>query len=142
MADKNAIVLHPDGYYVGYEDTTQQEVVGYALSAFGKGYSSEIETLVGIDTSGVVCGIKILSQTETPGLGTKIVEKRYGETSPWFQQQFINKSYNQLYLKKDKPTGTIDAITGATISSVAVTSSVQQAVESVVTQLKLGKDNH
>jgi electron transport complex protein RnfG len=127
MADKSAIESK-DGYYIGYKTPEKKEIVGYVFSAFGKGYSSTIETLIGVDTTGAVCGMKVVYQVETPGLGTKIEETRYGEAAPWFQKQFVGKKLAQLFLKKDKPTGEINDVTGATISSRAVTNSVQQTL--------------
>ncbi|OQX59412.1 hypothetical protein DRQ12_04170 [candidate division KSB1 bacterium] len=114
-------------YYVGYarKDTTNK--VGYIFIARGKGYSSTIETLVGINTAGIIEGIKVLHQLETPGLGAKIVEIRHGEQKPWFQVQFIGKRKDDLTVDKDG--GTIQSITGATISSRALTNSIRQAIE-------------
>ena len=50
------------------------DILGYCVLASRRGYSSLIETMVGIDKEGKVSGIKILSQNETPGLGAKIIE--------------------------------------------------------------------
>jgi len=86
-----------------------------------KGYSSDIEILVGIDKDRKVSGLKILSQRETPGLGAKIVQKQ-------FLDQFIGKQLGDpLEPKKD-----IDAITGATISSRAVCNGVRQVLKSAL----------
>lgn len=132
LANKDAIIFKEAGYYIGYKTTAKEVVVGYVTSAYGKGYSGVIETLVGIDTTGIIQGMKIIRQTETPGLGTKIEEIRYGEKKPWFQQQFMKLSLEKVHLKKNKPTGQIDAITGATISSQAVTGSVQKSVSKLI----------
>lgn len=131
-ADKRTIEFTEDGYYVGYKSPEKEEIAGYVFSAFGKGYSSTIETLIGIDTTGTVRGMKIVYQVETPGLGTKIEEVRYGENAPWFQKQFVGKPLSQIFLKKDKPTGEINDVTGATISSRAVTNSVHQTLKKML----------
>jgi len=110
-------------YYRGYRDSSKQQLVGYAYLAVENGYSSQIETMVGVDTTGKIVGIKILRQLETPGLGTKIEEIRYGETVPYFQLQFLDKLADQLAVDKDG--GQIVSITGATISSRAVTNSIR-----------------
>lgn len=114
-------------YYIGYADKDTTQLVGYITTAYGRGYSSTIVTLVGVDTTGTIRGLKILFQQETPGLGAKIQEIRYGESKPWFQVQFINKNYAKLAVDKDG--GEIKSITGATISSRAVTNSVKKAIE-------------
>ncbi len=120
-------------YYIGYKDSLKQEIAGYAFVAKQYGYSSEIQTMVGIDTLGKIMGIKIMQQIETPGLGTKIEEIRYGETSSWFQQQFIGKKSNQLAVDKDG--GQITSVTGATISSRAVANSIKDELEMMKKQL-------
>ncbi len=53
----------------------------------------------------------------------------YGSTKA-FLAQFAGKAGEQLALKKDNPTGAIDAITAATISSRAVSDTVRAAAES------------
>ena len=136
-ADKTTIdpVIKNDTlrYYIGYTDTLRKEIAGYAVVAKKNGYSSEIQTMVGVDTTGKIIGIKVIQEVETPGLGTKIEEIRYGETAPWFQEQFIGKFYNGLAVKKDG--GEITSITGATISSRAVTNSIAETLQKLEQQL-------
>jgi electron transport complex protein RnfG len=135
-ADKNAIVsVEKNGQkiYKGYESPDTTGLVGYAFVAKGKGYSSEIETMVGVDTTGAVTGTSILHQVETPGLGTKIEEVKHGEEKPWFQRQFLNKTWEEL--KLDKDGGDITSITGATISSRAVTNSIHDGLKNLESEL-------
>ncbi len=116
-------------YYIGYGDSSKQAIAGYAFLAKQPGYSSVIETMVGVDTTGKILGIKIIAQTETPGLGTKITEVKYGQTSSWFQDQFVNQRGAGLAVDKDG--GQIKSITGATISSRAVTVSIKNGLETL-----------
>jgi electron transport complex protein RnfG len=109
-------------YFRAYKSQEKKQVAAYAYIAKGAGYSSIIETLVGVDTSGKILGLKVLSQTETPGLGTKIQQVKYGETKPWFQKQFIARQAEKVAVEKDG--GQIQSITGATISSRAVSNSI------------------
>lgn len=109
-------------YYIGYATAAKKKIVGYAFIAKKYGYSSEIETMVGIDTTGKIIGLKVIDHKETPGLGTKIEEIRYGESSPYFQDQFINRTIDNIALDKDN--GEIKSITGATVSSRAMTESI------------------
>jgi electron transport complex protein RnfG len=85
------------------------------------GYGGPISVMVGIEEGGNVSAIKILSHTETPGLGAKITE-------PAFQEQFAGKS-TETEFKVNKDGGEIDAITAATISSRAVAKGVNYAIE-------------
>ena len=84
------------------------------------GYSSIINALVGVDLNNKITGIGIISQQETPGLGSNIEKES-------FLSQFIGKGIEDLNIKKDG--GKIDAVTGATISSRAITSGVRNAIE-------------
>ncbi|NOY58509.1 MAG: RnfABCDGE type electron transport complex subunit G [Calditrichaeota bacterium] len=125
-ADKTAIVpVKKDDkvlYYRGYANPDTSKFVGYAFVAYGQGYSSVIETMVGVDSTGKIIGLKVMSQMETPGLGSRIEEVKYGEKTPWFQDQFHNR--NAAKLAVDKDGGKIQSITGATISSRALTKSI------------------
>lgn len=95
--------------------------VGYVLKIATTGYSSEISALVGIDSDFKITGVKILSQNETPGLGSKISEKN-------FLSQFTGKISEKVLLKKDDKNGEIDAITSATISSRAITNAIRNKI--------------
>lgn len=102
-----------------FEGEKRGEVIGWVFTASPQGYGGKIGMLVGINLEGRVTGVKILSQKETPGLGVNILK-------PSFLSQFINKTADDpLEPKKD-----IDAITGATISSRAVSSGVRQSIRS------------
>ena len=61
-------------YFTAYASEAREVVRGYTFTAYGKGYSSTIETIVGVDPDGSICGIKIVDQKETPGLGAKVQE--------------------------------------------------------------------
>ncbi len=136
-ADKEAIipVIKDENvlYYKGYTDADTTQFVGYAFVAYGPAYSSTIETMVGVDSVGKIIGLKVMSQTETPGLGTKIEEVKYGESEPWFQKQFFTKLAEKV--KVDKDGGDIQSITGATISSRAVTKSIVNGYEKLKEQI-------
>jgi Na+-translocating ferredoxin:NAD+ oxidoreductase subunit G len=114
-------------YYQGLD--AKKNIKGYVLPVTGKGYSSDISMLVAINAKKEITGLKILSQMETPGLGTRIMEIKEGEQEPWFQVQFVGKKPAEIALKKEG--GKIDAITGATISSRAVTTALAKAIKAL-----------
>jgi len=88
--------------------------IGYIVESFGKGYSSYINMLVSVDKDFIVKKISILHHAETPGLGDEI-EKDY------FLKRFENKSIDNLVVIKGDTADKVEAISGATISSRAVT---------------------
>lgn len=103
-------------YYKAFD--RQKHMLGYVFTASKRGYSSDIVTMVGMDTNGIITHIKILSQDETPGLGAKIVEGT-------FQQQFSGKEASNLDHR-------VDAISGATITSKAVIGSIQEKEKLII----------
>jgi len=119
--------LGDETYYVAKKEN---KTIGYIIRAKQRGYASTITMLVGFDLGGQIVGVKILSQEETPGLGAKINEVRYGENKPWFLKQFEGKIAQELDLKN------IQAITGATISSTAVLEGVKKAVSEFLSTVK------
>ena len=57
-------------YYKAHDK--EGKLIGVAFKALAKGYSSDIETLVGMLPDGTILAIKILNQNETPGLGSRV----------------------------------------------------------------------
>lgn len=106
------------------EGSDGSNVVGYNFTVTPKGYGGLITLVVGIDKEGTVKGIKILSLSETPGLGMK-------STEPAFSDQFKDKKADTLTVVKTAPAsaGEIQAISGATITSRAVTLGVNSALD-------------
>jgi Na+-translocating ferredoxin:NAD+ oxidoreductase subunit G len=112
-------------YYEAWAPGDTSRPMGYAFVASGPGYSSTIETIVGVDSLGHILGMKVLYQGETPGLGTRLQEVKYGDKTAWFPLQFLGKMAGEVGVDKDG--GEIRAITGATISSRAVTRSINES---------------
>jgi electron transport complex protein RnfG len=120
----------PDGprYYAGYDD--EHRLVGVAIEASGQGFADLVKVIYGYAPGQTaVVGMKVLESHETPGLGTKI------DTDAAFRANFealevkVDASGNGItnpveLVKHGKKTQgwEIEAITGATISSRAITS--------------------
>jgi len=123
--DKDTVLLKDGGEeIVFYRGRKDGKIVGVAFSVVApNGYSGEIEIMVGVDTSGVVTGVEILKHLETPGLGAKI------ETED-FRAQFKGKSARDPETwDVQKDGGIFKQITGATISSRAVTHAIGRGLE-------------
>ena len=106
-----------------FEALKGSALIGYCIKVTGSGYGGYMRIIVGIDTLGAIKGVRILENQETPGLGSKINEVRPGENEPYFLKQFKGKNAAAVAVNKD-----IDAITGATISSKAVTDAINRTV--------------
>lgn len=96
---------------------------GYIVTATDKeGYGGDIKITVGIKNDGTVSGISILSISETAGLGMRATE-------PAFYKQYEGKQTDRFVVSKDGGDGEpIDALSGATITSRAVTGAVNAAL--------------
>ena len=91
-----------------------------AYSAAAKGYHDLIEVMVGVGPEGKLTGISIMTHTETPGLGARIVE-------PEFTDQFAGLDLETTNLSAKG--GKVDTLSGATFSTVGVITAVGAALE-------------
>jgi len=97
--------------------------IGYVFIAFGKGYSSTVQTMVAVELEGAISNTTILFQKETPGLGANIVNPSK------LIEKFIGLIASECLLTKDG--GGIDAMTGCTITSRTVTNSIRSGLEAM-----------
>ena len=123
-----AEVLVADSYdkveYTGASEITgifKAGDAGYVVQLRISGAQGMIDLVVGVDNSITATGVSIISHGETPGLGAKATE-------PEFRDQFVGTS-GTVAVTKDG--GEIEALTGATITSRAVTSGVNSAIAAV-----------
>lgn len=114
----------------GYSDISVDEaleakddsgnVIGMVLTITTKeGYGGDITITLGVTKEGCVKGIEFLSISETAGLGMKATEDK-------FKSQYKDKTVDSFTVTKTGSAGDneIDAISGATITSKAVTGAV------------------
>ncbi len=114
-----------------FEALKGETLIGYCIKVTGAGYNGFMRIVVGIDPEGTIRGVEILEHQETPGLGARINETRPGEARPWFLKQFRGKPGRTIEVGKN-----IDAITGATISSKAVTDAINKTVNEFLAKVK------
>lgn len=110
--------------------------LGYVIeTTSGEGYGGNITLYAGITNDGILNGVSILSISETPGLGM-----RAGEV---LVPQFADKSAVEFTYTKtgNQSDSEIDAISGATITTKAVTNAINGAVSVFVQDLKGGEQN-
>ena len=105
--------------------------VGYIVETSAYGYSSKVQTMYAVSPNFELLGATIKSSAETPGLGEEIKK-------PSFIGQFKDISPEATMLKVDSDKGSITAITGATISSRAVSDSVHTSLETLMKVLSGG----
>jgi Na+-translocating ferredoxin:NAD+ oxidoreductase subunit G len=111
-------------YFVARNDSGK--AIGYVFTARKRGYSSTVETMVGVDDKFVIKSIKVLNQAETPGLGDKY-QKYPTDKDPLFAKQFPGKTLADMKVVKDG--GPITTFSGATITGRTITNSINEALE-------------
>lgn len=96
--------------------------MGKCVVSEANGYGGAVQILVGIDIDNKVTGIQIMSHAETPGLGANA-------TKPEFYKQYNGKTFGIGVAKQNPKGNEIQAMSGATITSKAVTDAVNLALE-------------
>jgi electron transport complex protein RnfG len=113
-------------FFVGVFDG---EPVGVAFETSGKGYGGDVGLMVGIDVkNNVLMGVGVTTHAETPGMGAK------AKSDPSFVSQFKDLALGEPF-KVTVDGGSINAISGATITSRAVTAAATDA-ENMYQKLK------
>ena len=108
-----------------YEAQAGGSVIGYALKIVASGSQGNIEMMVGVDADGVVTGVSIVKNSETSGIGSKVMTNQPTASGVGVLDQFEGKSAADAPLN----VGTnVDAISGATVSSKGVTTGVNAAL--------------
>lgn len=140
-SDVREVALDPEAYpeagdnpltfYAGRDGAGK--LTGWGIeSAVESGYSGHYSLVFGIDPEGRVQKVQVLEQRETPGLGTKSTDEA------WLSQ-FEGKALADFQFTVAKDGGDVDAITGATISSRAVSRCIEQGLQQYEAEFK-GQD--
>ncbi len=160
IEEVDAIEPLPVRYWVGRKDG---KVTAYAFEDRAEGYGGDTRIMIGIAPDGTILGLTILSQSGTPGLGDRVMEtvsKKYlwnglfGEKEderPWFTKQFEGLSvldpidivktneWHKLSVERREELerkNQITSITGATISTRAVTSAIGRSIPEYIVRLE------
>lgn len=115
-----------------YEAVNGSDVVGYVLKVTTKGFHGPVDFVVAISKDDKVSGVKVLAHSETPGLGAKISEDK-------FTSRFKDKpATGLLEVVKVTPNKDIEveAISGATTSSKASVTAVNEAITFYLENIK------
>jgi len=100
------------------------DITGYVFTTKTKSYGGDLSVMTGIDKNGKVTGVVILSISDTPGLGLNAQKES-------FRNQYLQAAPEKGFevVKSGSPgKGQIEAMTGATITTKAVTTCVNEAV--------------
>ncbi len=92
--------------------------VGYVVTSSAKGYGGTMTVMVSFTPEGTIKQIKVTEQAETQGIGSKVA----GDASFW--ERYAGLEAKPLVLDQD-----VDRLSGATISSRALTAAVNSAID-------------
>lgn len=115
-----------------YEAVSGSDVIGYVLKVTSKGFHGPIDFVIGISKDDKVSGVKVLSHSETPGLGAKISEDK-------FTSRFKDKpatGYLEVVKVTPNKENEVEAISGATTSSKASVNAVNEAITFYLENIK------
>ncbi|MBQ7955372.1 MAG: RnfABCDGE type electron transport complex subunit G [Lachnospiraceae bacterium] len=113
------------------------KTLGYVFEVVSsEGYGGNIGLYMGVKNDGTLNGISILEIAETPGLGM--------EAEPVLVPQFVNKKVTEFTITKtgSQSESELDAISGATITTKAVTNAVNAGLKFFAAQLQEGGGNN
>ena len=108
-------------------DAVYESEAGMVFSLKTPGYGGDVAVIIGISNDGVISGVRLGSNNETPSLGKQAEE-------PFFTSRF-----NKITVK-ERIADSVDSISGVTITSTAVKKAVQSACDQY-NQLKGGAGN-
>lgn len=117
-ADNFIPVENKEGWFMAKKSN---QILAYIIPSEARGYGGTIKILMAVDTNEKIINFKILAHNETPGLGDRA-------TLTNFQYQFRGKKIENMEIVKNHDTNKIDAITGATITSTAVTKAINNGL--------------
>ena len=120
--DYNEMSVTADNVSAMYKALVGGETVGYVVEVTTNGFGGAINMVVGVDMNGAVTGVSIIKDTETANLGTKVTRNQS------VLDQFIGLS-GTITVKSG--ANRFDGVTGATVSSKAVTAGVNTALAAV-----------
>ena len=107
-----------------YEVKSGGDTIGYAFKVTASGSQGNIVMIVGVDTDLTVTGVSIVNNSETKGIGSKVMDNEATSAGTGALDQFVGKSGAGTLVVKQN----IDAVTGATVSTKGVTKGVNAAL--------------
>lgn len=110
-----------------YVAKSYDKVIGVAFEMSAQGYSGLISVMIGVDRKGELLGARVLSHTETPGLGDKIEAEKSSWIFSFDGLSLFNPGESLWKVKKDG--GHFDQFTGATITPRAVVKAIKSGLE-------------
>lgn len=114
-----------DGGIEYYAAVKGGETAAYIFTESAKGYGGDVSVMTAVKPDGTVAGVAILDVSgETPGLGQNAAKESF-----YSQYAGLKKGVSLLKNGAKAENNEVDAVTGATITSTAVTRAVNAALD-------------
>lgn len=110
-----------------YRAMRDKVVTALAYQITGYGYAGAIEILMGVNDKGEILGVRVLSHSETPGLGDQIETAKSNWIFGFNKLSLDNTPLKDWAVKKDG--GRFDQFSGATITPRGVVKAVKEGLE-------------
>lgn len=108
-----------------YQALSGKEAVGWVVETSASGSQGIINMMVGVDTEGKVTGVSVVSHSETPNIGTKVVADQS------VLDRFIGMSHAGGEITVNSGSNRFDGVSGATVSSKGVAAGVNAALAAI-----------
>jgi len=133
-ADKTGSITAVYEAHYSSDALDEKVLIGYVVQLSPEGYSGKINLIVGISMSDhTITGMRVLSHTETPGLGANAVKEN-------FYRQYNHRDLTPLGVVRSSPgEHDIQAITSSTITTRAITGAVNEAIEWYLQRIHKGE---
>ncbi|MBD5162972.1 MAG: RnfABCDGE type electron transport complex subunit G [Oscillibacter sp.] len=108
-----------------YQAVSGGEAIGWVVETSASGSQGIINMMVGVDTEGRVTGVSVVSHSETPNIGTKVVADQS------VLDRFIGMSHAGGEITVNSGSNRFDGVSGATVSSRGVAAGVNAALAAI-----------
>ena len=126
QADRFELIDFSNPDFPTVQTVHKAEGAGYVVTSTFSGAQGNITLAVGVDSAGKCSGISVIEHAETSGLGANAAST--GEVGVNFRAQFVGQDES---IALSNNGGSIDALTGATITSRAITEAVATSIQAV-----------
>lgn len=126
-ADRLRLPLDDGGALEVYRATHEGTPVAAAFEVAEEGYSGPIRLVMGVDSAGEILGVRVISHTETPGLGDNIERAKSDWILGFNGFSLDNLADKEWAVKKDG--GRFDQFSGATITPRAVVRAIKRGLQ-------------
>ena len=127
LLEDTITINHQDEPVLIYRAMKAQQPIAFAYQVVKPGYSGDITLIMGVDSAGKIIGVRVVSHTETPGLGDKMETAKDDWIYDFNGLGLGNPAIEKWKVKKDG--GQFDQWTGATITPRAIVAAIKEGLQ-------------